>query len=129
MVLTFHPPVRLDDFGSRKPLAEHCARVIADGLAATLAGRARARPRPVPRPLWRRSKAKPRPVKRKLYINTYGCQMNVYDSARMADVLAPLGYAPTDDAGGRGHDSPQHLPYPREGGGEAVLRSGPRCGR
>ena len=33
---------------------------------------------------------------RKLYIKTYGCQMNVYDSARMADVLAPLGYAPTD---------------------------------
>jgi len=27
-----------------------------------------------------------------LYIKTYGCQMNVYDSARMADVLAPLGY-------------------------------------
>lgn len=35
-------------------------------------------------------------VGRKLYIRTYGCQMNVYDSARMADVLAPLGYAPTD---------------------------------
>jgi tRNA-2-methylthio-N6-dimethylallyladenosine synthase len=32
---------------------------------------------------------------KKLYIKTYGCQMNVYDSARMADVLAPLGYAPT----------------------------------
>jgi tRNA-2-methylthio-N6-dimethylallyladenosine synthase len=31
---------------------------------------------------------------KKLYIKTYGCQMNVYDSARMADVLAPLGYAP-----------------------------------
>jgi len=30
---------------------------------------------------------------KKLYIKTYGCQMNVYDSARMADVLAPLGYA------------------------------------
>jgi len=28
----------------------------------------------------------------KLYIKTYGCQMNVYDSGRMADVLAPLGY-------------------------------------
>ena len=27
-----------------------------------------------------------------LYIKTYGCQMNVYDSARMADLLAPLGY-------------------------------------
>ena len=35
-------------------------------------------------------------TKRKLHIRTYGCQMNVYDSARMADVLAPLGYAPTE---------------------------------
>ena len=25
--------------------------------------------------------------------------MNVYDSARMAELLAPLGYAPTEDAG------------------------------
>ncbi|MBC8159001.1 MAG: tRNA (N6-isopentenyl adenosine(37)-C2)-methylthiotransferase MiaB, partial [Alphaproteobacteria bacterium] len=33
---------------------------------------------------------------KKLYIKTYGCQMNVYDSARMADVLATLGYAFTD---------------------------------
>lgn len=31
-------------------------------------------------------------AKKKLFIRTYGCQMNVYDSARMADVLAPLGY-------------------------------------
>ncbi|MEW5704071.1 MAG: tRNA (N6-isopentenyl adenosine(37)-C2)-methylthiotransferase MiaB [Pseudomonadota bacterium] len=30
---------------------------------------------------------------KKLFIKTYGCQMNVYDSARMADVLAPLGFA------------------------------------
>ena len=29
---------------------------------------------------------------KKLFIRTYGCQMNVYDSARMADVLAPIGY-------------------------------------
>ena len=28
-----------------------------------------------------------------LFIQTYGCQMNVYDSERMADVLRPLGYA------------------------------------
>ncbi len=34
-------------------------------------------------------------MSKKLFIRTYGCQMNVYDSARMADVLAPLGYAPT----------------------------------
>ena len=33
------------------------------------------------------------PTKR-LHVITWGCQMNVYDSARMADVLAPLGYAP-----------------------------------
>ncbi len=32
---------------------------------------------------------------RRLHVITHGCQMNVYDSGRMADVLAPLGYAPT----------------------------------
>ena len=32
---------------------------------------------------------------KKLYIKTFGCQMNVYDSERMADVLAPTGYTPT----------------------------------
>ena len=37
---------------------------------------------------------------RRLYIKTYGCQMNVYDSERMADVLRPLGYTLTDDAEG-----------------------------
>ena len=34
-------------------------------------------------------------VAKKLYVKTFGCQMNVYDSARMADVLAPLGYRST----------------------------------
>ena len=33
---------------------------------------------------------------KKLYIKTYGCQMNVYDSGRMADVLAPHGYGLVD---------------------------------
>jgi len=33
---------------------------------------------------------------KKLHIKTYGCQMNVYDSARMTDVLAPLGYVSVD---------------------------------
>ena len=37
----------------------------------------------------------PRPMKN-LFIKTYGCQMNVYDSARIADLLAPLGYAEVD---------------------------------
>ena len=39
--------------------------------------------------------SRPAPEKR-LFIKTYGCQMNVYDSERMADVLAPLGYGMTD---------------------------------
>jgi tRNA-2-methylthio-N6-dimethylallyladenosine synthase len=33
---------------------------------------------------------------KRLYIKTYGCQMNVYDSERMADLLRPLGYAATE---------------------------------
>ncbi|MEO0982237.1 MAG: tRNA (N6-isopentenyl adenosine(37)-C2)-methylthiotransferase MiaB [Pseudomonadota bacterium] len=37
---------------------------------------------------------------KRLYIKTYGCQMNVYDSERMRDVLAPLGYAPAEQAAG-----------------------------
>ena len=34
--------------------------------------------------------------RKKLFIKTYGCQMNVYDSERMRDVLAPIGYEPSD---------------------------------
>ncbi|MBP9181892.1 MAG: tRNA (N6-isopentenyl adenosine(37)-C2)-methylthiotransferase MiaB [Fuscovulum sp.] len=33
---------------------------------------------------------------KKLFIKTYGCQMNVYDSERMAEALAPEGYVQTD---------------------------------
>ena len=32
---------------------------------------------------------------RKVFIKTYGCQMNVYDSTRMSDALARDGYEPT----------------------------------
>jgi tRNA-2-methylthio-N6-dimethylallyladenosine synthase len=38
--------------------------------------------------------ADPRHVTKKLFIKTYGCQMNVYDSDRMAHVLAHHGYLP-----------------------------------
>ncbi len=37
-----------------------------------------------------------RPAPKTLFIVTHGCQMNVYDSARMADLLAPLGYKPVE---------------------------------
>ena len=35
---------------------------------------------------------------RKLYVKSFGCQMNVYDSQRMADTLAPEGYVETGSA-------------------------------
>ena len=37
---------------------------------------------------------------KKLFIKTYGCQMNAYDSARMADLLAPLGYVTAPEIAG-----------------------------
>jgi tRNA-2-methylthio-N6-dimethylallyladenosine synthase len=35
---------------------------------------------------------------RKVYVKSFGCQMNVYDSRRMADTLAPEGYVETGAA-------------------------------
>jgi tRNA-2-methylthio-N6-dimethylallyladenosine synthase len=49
--------------------------------------------RPVP-PGAGLSPASPAAPRKKLFVRTWGCQMNVYDSGRMADVLAPLGYGP-----------------------------------
>ena len=38
--------------------------------------------------------------RKRLLIRTWGCQMNVYDSERMKDVLAPIGYGPVDGPDG-----------------------------
>ena len=38
---------------------------------------------------------------KKVHIKTFGCQMNVYDSERIAETLAPHGYGETE----RGEDA------------------------
>ncbi len=35
------------------------------------------------------------PTRKNVHVKSWGCQMNVYDSQRMVDLLAPHGYAPT----------------------------------
>jgi 1-acyl-sn-glycerol-3-phosphate acyltransferase len=39
VTVEFHPPVTLEEFGSRKALAEHCFRKVSEGVASALAGR------------------------------------------------------------------------------------------
>lgn len=37
-------------------------------------------------------------MSKRLFIKSYGCQMNVYDAGRMADVLAAIGFTSVDSA-------------------------------
>ena len=46
------------------------------------------------------TKTTPDTPSKKVFIKTYGCQMNVYDSERMKDVLAPIGYTPVEQPEG-----------------------------
>ena len=66
----------------------------------------RARPRGIcsqrPGPSWTKAKQKAKgesesPVAKKYLIETFGCQMNVHDSERMAGLLDQAGYEPTTD--------------------------------
>jgi hypothetical protein len=46
----------------------------------------------VPNPQYRSMTAS----RKKLFVKTFGCQMNVYDSGRMADALGPAGFERTE---------------------------------
>ena len=41
--------------------------------------------------------SEPQPA-RKVYVHTFGCQMNVYDTDRIVQVLSPFNYSKTEDA-------------------------------
>lgn len=38
------------------------------------------------------------PCDKRVFIKSFGCQMNQYDAARMVDVLSAVGYTPTEEA-------------------------------
>ena len=70
--------------------------------------------------------ARPPPHRsRKVFVHTFGCQMNESDSDRMLELLGRHAFARADVAGGRRPHPPQHLRGPREGGAEAPLRARP----
>ncbi len=48
VIVEFHEPVVIDDFASRKDLAEHCQQQVATGVTVALTGRTRPAPRRQP---------------------------------------------------------------------------------
>ena len=62
-----------------------------------------------------------------LHIKTFGCQMNAYDSERMAEALGPLGYALTQDQDAGRPRHPEHLPHQGEGRREGLFGARPRA--
>ena len=68
--------------------------------------------------------ARRRQVK-KVHIRTYGCQMNVYDCERMADVAGARGLRADRPSRGRRPGHAEHLPHPREGRREGLFRARP----
>ncbi|WP_207455805.1 lysophospholipid acyltransferase family protein [Azospirillum sp. SYSU D00513] len=55
----FHPPVTIDDVGSRKALAEHCRAAVAAGVARAVTGRPQPLSQPAPQPLAAKAGAVP----------------------------------------------------------------------
>jgi lyso-ornithine lipid O-acyltransferase len=51
VAVTFHPPVTIEAFGTRKALTDHCFREVAAGVAGALAGRPQSLPAPAAKPI------------------------------------------------------------------------------
>ena len=64
---------------------------------------------------------------RRVFIKSFGCQMNVYDSQRMADVAGAAGLRGDGERRGRRPRHPQHLPHPRARLGEDLSPSSASC--
>ena len=121
VTIAFHPLLRASDFPDRKGLSRHCHARVADGVDPGARQEPEEPPWQLTcdrvmiacysvllrdlevndgergcahgRGIWM---TVPREVleadrKKSLFIKTYGCQMNVYDSERMTDILARSG--------------------------------------
>lgn len=90
---------------SSSPRDENASRDITHSKTATVEGNGNVTVKPrqnetrdieQPAIIAQKSDIKNPKQTKKVFIKTYGCQMNVYDSERMADVLSPIGYAPVE---------------------------------
>jgi len=67
-------------------------------------------------------------MQKKVFIKTFGCQMNEYDSDKMADVLnASDGLIKTDRPGRRRRDSVEYLFGARKGAGKKCFPTWAAC--
>ena len=64
---------------------------------------------------------------KKYLIETFGCQMNVHDSERMAGLLEQAGYEPTDADERRRRHRHQHLQRPRAAPKRSSTRGSASC--
>ena len=60
---------------------------------------------------------------KKLYIDTYGCQMNVYRFRADHRLAGSFGICPDRERRRCGSGDPEHLPYSREGNGKGLFRT------
>ena len=113
-VRLLHPLPPSDD---RKALARHARQAIAAALSS-LAG--------ADRPI---GATQMTDLPKTYRVKSFGCQMNVYDGERMAELLGAQGMTPGRRGRGRRPGRAQHLPYPRKSGREGLFGCRPPAPR